>query len=182
MSEVVGRLASPALSARRRWANALDRLLTRPGVDGASQRARRVDLARVALLCRGDFVSLGLVLTWIAWVEWPLLVGEAVYARSDTFAFFFPVFAELYRAVTAGRLPMWSGDLQRFPLAGGGADRRPVSAASARGAAGANRGPRVLVSPGRSRRAGGSGRVRAVPCVGFRSIRRVRWLARLFAG
>ncbi|MFN8522081.1 MAG: hypothetical protein U0821_03150 [Chloroflexota bacterium] len=76
-----------------------------------------MDLARVALLCRGDFVSLGLVLTWIAWVEWPLLVGEAVYARSDTFAFFFPVFAELYRAVTAGRLPMWSpGIFSGFPL------------------------------------------------------------------
>jgi len=57
------------------------------------------------------------LLATICLVFWPMLTGVGVYAESDTFTFFYPVFAVLHAAVRAGEVPFWSPNVfGGFPL------------------------------------------------------------------
>jgi len=55
-----------------------------------------------------DLVALSLLLAALLAVYWPLAHGIGIYAESDTFTFFYPVFATLHAAVRAGELPLWT--------------------------------------------------------------------------
>lgn len=64
-----------------------------------------------------EVAAVAAVLAAVAVVFWPLLLGVGVYAQSDTFTFFFPVFAALYDAIRAGELPFWTPHVfGGFPL------------------------------------------------------------------
>lgn len=50
-------------------------------------------------------------------VFWPHVLGVGVYAESDTFTFFYPVYATLHASLNAGELPLWTPYLfGGFPL------------------------------------------------------------------
>jgi hypothetical protein len=55
-----------------------------------------------------ETLAIGVLLGAVTLVYWPMLVGVGVYAESDTFTFFFPVFEVLHAAVRAGELPLWT--------------------------------------------------------------------------
>lgn len=55
-----------------------------------------------------ECLAIGVLLTAVAAVFWPMLTGVGVYAESDTFTFFYPVYAVLHAAVQAGELPLWT--------------------------------------------------------------------------
>src|SRR5687767_5452625 len=55
-----------------------------------------------------ESVAVGVLLGAIVAVFWPMLTGVGVYAESDTFTFFYPVFAQLHASLRAGELPLWT--------------------------------------------------------------------------
>ena len=62
-------------------------------------------------------LSIGVLLTTVAAVFWPMLTGIGLYAESDTFTFFYPVYSVLHAAVRAGELPLWTPHVfGGFPL------------------------------------------------------------------
>ena len=62
-------------------------------------------------------LSIGVLLTTVAAVFWPMLMGIGLYAESDTFTFFYPVYSVLHAAVRAGELPLWTPHVfGGFPL------------------------------------------------------------------
>lgn len=74
----------------------------------ASLRRRPLAADVAALLVLAGVVGL---------VTWPLALGIGIYAESDTFTFFFPVFTFLHASVKAGELPLWTPDIfGGFPL------------------------------------------------------------------
>ena len=81
-------------------------------------RAVRAAGARVAAApVWADAAAVALLIAVVALVHWPTLSGAALYARSDTLTFFYPVFAALQQALNAGELPLWSPHLfGGFPL------------------------------------------------------------------
>ena len=75
------------------------------------KRARgllRVGSHPVVVTAAADLVALSLLLAALVAVYWPLALGIGIYAESDTFTFFYPVFAILHAAVRAGELPLWT--------------------------------------------------------------------------
>ncbi|MGE3269831.1 MAG: YfhO family protein [Chloroflexota bacterium] len=64
-----------------------------------------------------EAVAVAVLLSAVTAVFWPMVLGTGVYAESDTFTFFFPVFAVLHAAVRSGELPLWTPDVfGGFPL------------------------------------------------------------------
>ena len=67
---------------------------------------------RVGVVARreawSDLAAVGILLATLVAVHWPTIVGLGLYARSDTFTFFYPVFATLHRSLREGDLPLWS--------------------------------------------------------------------------
>ena len=64
-----------------------------------------------------DTAAVSLLLAVVALVHWPSISGVALYARSDTLTFFYPVFAALQSALRDGELPLWSPRIfGGFPL------------------------------------------------------------------
>ncbi|MFN8635723.1 MAG: YfhO family protein [Chloroflexota bacterium] len=65
----------------------------------------------------GDASAVAVLLGSVVAVFWPLLTGIGVYAESDTFTYFFPVYSVLHDAVSRGELPLWTPDVfGGFPL------------------------------------------------------------------
>jgi hypothetical protein len=78
---------------------------------------RRLFSHPVALAVLGELAAVAALLAAVGAVLWPLLDGRAIYAESDTFTFFYPVFAVLRASIRAGELPLWSPDIfGGFPL------------------------------------------------------------------
>ncbi|MCC6176864.1 MAG: YfhO family protein [Chloroflexi bacterium] len=65
-------------------------------------------LGAVARAWRADVAGLGTVLATVALVYWPSLTGTGIYARSDTFTFFFPAFATLHQSLRLHEFPLWT--------------------------------------------------------------------------
>ena len=79
--------------------------------------ARLAALRAVRLPWWRDLAALLALLGCTVVVYWPTLLGIGLYARSDTYTFFFPVFATLHRSLREGALPLWeSGIFGGFPL------------------------------------------------------------------
>ncbi|MCC7369620.1 MAG: YfhO family protein [Chloroflexi bacterium] len=55
-----------------------------------------------------ELLALATLLAALVAVYWPLLAGVGIYAESDTFTFFYPVYAVLHEALRAGELPLWT--------------------------------------------------------------------------
>src|SRR4051794_490765 len=68
----------------------------------------RVLSHRLTLVVATEVLALAVLLGTIVTVFWPMLAGIGVYAESDTFTFFFPVFAHLHASLRAGELPLWT--------------------------------------------------------------------------
>ena len=52
-----------------------------------------------------------------AFVHWPSVIGQGVYARDDTITFFYPAFATLHQSLRQGELPLWTPHIfGGFPL------------------------------------------------------------------
>ena len=65
----------------------------------------------------GELLALAVLLGAIVAVFWPMLLGIGVYAESDTFTYFYPVFAQLHASLRAGELPLWTPNVfGGFPL------------------------------------------------------------------
>src|SRR5690242_9447024 len=62
----------------------------------------------LTLVVAREALAIGVLLGAVGVVFWPLLAGIGVYAESDTFTFFYPVFATLHASVRAGELPLWT--------------------------------------------------------------------------
>ncbi len=79
--------------------------------------ARLAALRTVRLLWWPDLAaSLVLVACTLA-VYWPTLLGLGLYARSDTYTFFYPMFAVLHGSFREGGLPLWDNRIfAGFPL------------------------------------------------------------------
>jgi hypothetical protein len=80
---------------------------SRPAVPDLS-RLWRIVAHRTVIAAARELLAVGVLLGVVGLVYWPLLAGVGVYAESDTFAFFFPVFNVLHVAVRAGELPLWT--------------------------------------------------------------------------
>src|SRR5215212_8187545 len=64
-----------------------------------------------------ELLALAVLLGAVVVVFWPMLTGIGVYAESDTFTYFYPVFALLHASLRAGELPFWTPYLfGGFPL------------------------------------------------------------------
>jgi hypothetical protein len=64
-----------------------------------------------------NLLALAIMALAVGLVYWPLVLGVGVYAESDTFTFFYPVFATLHDAIRAGELPLWTPYIYGgFPL------------------------------------------------------------------
>jgi hypothetical protein len=64
-----------------------------------------------------DLAAVGLLLAALVVFQWPSVAGWGLYARSDTFAFFYPVFFLLHQSLQRGSLPLWTPELfGGFPL------------------------------------------------------------------
>lgn len=81
------------------------------------RRLRRVCSDRLTLVVVRELLALAVLVGAVVAVFWPMLVGIGVYAESDTFTFFYPVFAELHASLRAGELPLWTPNVfGGFPL------------------------------------------------------------------
>ena len=64
-----------------------------------------------------DLISVTFLMLAAAVVHWPTLAGVGLYGRSDTFTFFYPVFATLHQSLRDGELPLWTPHIfGGFPL------------------------------------------------------------------
>jgi hypothetical protein len=63
---------------------------------------------RLTLITIRQILAISVLLGAIGAVFWPMLAGIGVYAESDTFTFFYPVFALLHASLRAGELPLWT--------------------------------------------------------------------------
>jgi hypothetical protein len=71
----------------------------------------------LALAALREMLAIAVLLGTVAAVFWPLIVGVGVYAESDTFTYFYPVFALLHASLRAGELPLWTPHVfGGFPL------------------------------------------------------------------
>lgn len=78
---------------------------------------RRVMSHRVTAVVVREALAVAVLLGAVVTVFWPMLVGIGVYAESDTFTFFYPVFAQLHASLRAGELPLWTPNVfGGFPL------------------------------------------------------------------
>src|SRR6478752_3649391 len=75
---------------------------------GAWSRLLGVTAHPLALAALREMLAIAVLLGIIAAVFWPLIIGVGVYAESDTFTYFYPVFALLHASVRAGELPLWT--------------------------------------------------------------------------
>src|SRR5438552_2363212 len=94
------------------------RVLPRPDVQFGQRRLfwRMLAHRRTGLLA-ANLLALGILAVAIGLVYWPLVLGVGVYAESDTFTFFYPVYATLHAAIRAGELPLWTPYIYGgFPL------------------------------------------------------------------
>src|SRR5688572_1027666 len=82
-------------------------LPTRP-LNVALRDSWRVLSHRATLFIARHVLAVAVLLGAIVTVFWPMLVGIGVYAESDTFTFFYPVFAQLHASLRAGELPLWT--------------------------------------------------------------------------
>lgn len=72
---------------------------------------------RVTVVVLREGLALAILIGAVVAVFWPMLVGIGVYAESDTFTFFYPVFAQLHASLQAGELPLWTPNVfGGFPL------------------------------------------------------------------
>lgn len=106
--------SSELIPARPRGFRLLEALAWRsPGAWRDRWRAGRLILSPAV----PDLAGLALLLSIVAFVHWPSIGGQAIYARSDTFSFFYPVFSTLHQALRAGELPFWTSSIfGGFPL------------------------------------------------------------------
>ena len=82
-------------------------LQARPGLAGW-EKLRKIARSRLLVLVARETLAIAVMLGTVAAVFWPLLAGIGVYAESDTFTYFYPVFATLHAALRAGELPFWT--------------------------------------------------------------------------
>src|SRR6266545_1683125 len=80
---------------------------SRPSV-AAWQRLRRAATHPLTVALAREALAIAVMLGAVVAVFWPLLAGIGVYAESDTFTYFYPVFALLHTSVRAGELPLWT--------------------------------------------------------------------------
>ena len=77
----------------------------------------RVISHRVTLTVVTEMLAIAVLAVAVMTVFWPMLAGIGVYAESDTFTFFYPVFAQLHASLRAGELPLWTPNVfGGFPL------------------------------------------------------------------
>ena len=77
----------------------------------------RVVSHRVTVALIRELLALAVLIGAIVAVFWPMLAGIGVYAESDTFTFFYPVFAQLHASLRDGELPLWTPNVfGGFPL------------------------------------------------------------------
>jgi hypothetical protein len=98
--------SSEAQRGHLRLVSSLD-LQARPTFAGWQAMRALVRSRLVALVAR-EVLAVGAMLGTVGVVFWPLLAGIGVYAESDTFTYFYPVFATLHAALRAGELPFWT--------------------------------------------------------------------------
>src|SRR5574341_736364 len=68
-----------------------------------------------------DVLALLFLAAWTCIYYWPVAIGQKVFSEGDINWIHLPVRAELSRALTQGRLPLWSPSVQAgFPLLAGG--------------------------------------------------------------
>ena len=83
----------------------------------AGRDAWRLLSHRVTVFVACELLALAVLIGAIVVVFWPMLAGVGVYAESDTFTFFYPVFAQLHASLRAGELPLWTPNVfGGFPL------------------------------------------------------------------
>jgi len=83
----------------------------------ARRDAWRLISHRRTLFVACEALALAVLAGAIVAVFWPMLLGIGVYAESDTFTFFYPVFAQLHASLRTGELPLWTPNLfGGFPL------------------------------------------------------------------
>ncbi|MBA2448326.1 MAG: YfhO family protein [Chloroflexi bacterium] len=64
-----------------------------------------------------DLAAIVFLLGCTAFVHWPSVIGQGVYARDDTITFFYPAFATLHQSLRQGELPLWTPHIfGGFPL------------------------------------------------------------------
>src|SRR3954469_7037239 len=80
-------------------------------------RLRKATLHPLTLTVAREALAIAVMLGTVVAVFWPLLAGLGIYAESDTFTYFYPVFALLHTSVRAGELPLWTPHVfGGFPL------------------------------------------------------------------
>lgn len=72
------------------------------------QRLGQATMHPLTLVAAREALAIAVLLAAIVAVFWPLLAGLGIYAESDTFTYFYPVFALLHASVRAGELPLWT--------------------------------------------------------------------------
>src|SRR3954453_2190505 len=82
-------------------------LQTRPSFAGW-QAARKAIAHPILKVLIREGLAISAMLGAVAAVFWPMLTGIGVYAESDTFTYFYPVFALLHASLRAGELPFWT--------------------------------------------------------------------------
>jgi hypothetical protein len=72
---------------------------------------------RFTLVFTREVVAAAALLGTVVAIFWPMLTGVGVYAESDTFTYFYPVFALLHASLRARELPLWTPHVfGGFPL------------------------------------------------------------------
>src|SRR6478672_5904103 len=74
----------------------------------SGRRLRAVIAHPLTIAVARETLAVSVLLGTVGAVFWPLLAGIGVYAESDTFTYFYPVFALLHASVRAGELPFWT--------------------------------------------------------------------------
>lgn len=80
------------------------------GLEPETSARHGIDVGRLRewVALHPDAVAIAVLLGCTVTVYWPTVVGLAIYARADSFTFFYPVFAALHDSLRAGELPLWT--------------------------------------------------------------------------